>query len=261
MTLEVMSHHPQSKAQLTPLLFVHGAWHGAWCWEKFFLPYFAQQGYESHAMSLRGHGKSEGQAGIRWHSLQDYVSDVAQIVNQLSSPPVVIGHSMGGFVVQKYLENHAVPAAVLLAPIPVSGSLPFFLRYMARHPWQYLKCLLSFSPYKLIETPELSREAFFSADISSEENLTYFGQMQEESFRTALETIWRLPKTKKIKSPILVLAAANDMVFTVKEAQKTAQAYQTEAEVFPSMAHDMMLEPAWQSVADRILAWLTDQGL
>ena len=27
------------------LLFVHGAWHGAWCWAEHFLDFFAAQGY------------------------------------------------------------------------------------------------------------------------------------------------------------------------------------------------------------------------
>jgi alpha-beta hydrolase superfamily lysophospholipase len=40
-----------------------------------------------------------------------------------------------------------------------------------------------------------------------------------------------------------------------------ARAYNTTVEIFPDMAHDMMLEPDWQKVADRILGWLTERGL
>ncbi len=46
MQLEVITHKPKAVSS-TPILFVHGAWHGAWCWENF-LPYFAERGYESH---------------------------------------------------------------------------------------------------------------------------------------------------------------------------------------------------------------------
>jgi pimeloyl-ACP methyl ester carboxylesterase len=42
----------------TPLLFVHGAWHGAWCWDEYFLDFFAGRGYRALAVSLRGHGNS-----------------------------------------------------------------------------------------------------------------------------------------------------------------------------------------------------------
>ena len=40
-----------------------------------------------------------------------------------------------------------------------------------------------------------------------------------------------------------------------------SRAYGTTAEVFPGMAHDMMLEPGWRAVADRILGWLGERGL
>lgn len=41
-----------------PLLFVHGSLHASWCWEAHFLRFFAERGYPSHAVSLRGHGNS-----------------------------------------------------------------------------------------------------------------------------------------------------------------------------------------------------------
>ena len=129
MHIEVITHKPEGRARPTPLLFVHGMWHGAWCWENF-LPYFACHGYESHALSLRGHGKSDGRTGIRWYSgAKDYVADVAQVVQSLKMPPVLVGHSMGGYVIQKYLETHTAPAGILLASIPVSGLAGSALRY------------------------------------------------------------------------------------------------------------------------------------
>ena len=78
MQLEMIA-NTKNETRLTPILFVHGAWHAAWCWENF-LPYFAQQGYPSYAVSLRGHGASEGRDKIRWHSAaHGYVADVTQI--------------------------------------------------------------------------------------------------------------------------------------------------------------------------------------
>ncbi|MEI6778584.1 MAG: hypothetical protein WCK70_16925 [Chloroflexales bacterium] len=57
--LEMITRHPDGPAQPTPLLFVHGAWHGAWCWELF-LPYFAGLGY-----TLGGHGWTRRSRGGR----------------------------------------------------------------------------------------------------------------------------------------------------------------------------------------------------
>jgi alpha-beta hydrolase superfamily lysophospholipase len=47
----------------------------------------------------------------------------------------------------------------------------------------------------------------------------------------------------------------------LSEEQAIARAYATEAEIFPDMAHDMMLESRWQQVADRILEWLQQHHL
>jgi len=48
----------------------------------------------------------------------------------------------------------------------------------------------------------------------------------------------------------------------VTEARATARAYDTEAEIiFSDIGHNMMLEPGWQAVAERIVGWLTGRGL
>ena len=58
-------------------------------------------------------------------------------------------------------------------------------------------------------------------------------------------------------------AGEKDRVFSLKEERDTARAYGVEREmnIFPGMAHDMMLEPNWQQVAEYILAWLAKRGL
>ncbi len=178
--LELLTHQPQSNPHPTPILFIHGAWHGAWCWAEHFLPYFAERGYTAHALSLRGHGASAGRERLRWSSIADYASDVAQVASQLPKPPILIGHSMGGLIVQKYLEKHPATAAVLLASVPAGGIIKTVLRIAARHP----------------------------------------------------------PKSKRPRG-----------------------AYNTRTEIFPNVAHDMMLEAGWQSVADHILDWLHAQNL
>ena len=51
--LEVFEKRPSHESDMTPVLFVHGAWHGAWCWDEHFLDFFADKGYLSLAVSLR----------------------------------------------------------------------------------------------------------------------------------------------------------------------------------------------------------------
>src|SRR5512145_2168550 len=107
MSLETITRTPKNRTHKTPLLFVHGMWHGAWCWDEFFLPFFADAGYHVTALSLRGHAGSEGK--IAGSSIMDYVRDVEEVAKTLPTPPVLIGHSMGGFIVQKFLERNSAP--------------------------------------------------------------------------------------------------------------------------------------------------------
>jgi len=50
MQLEVITRKPKAAASSTPILFVHAAWHGAWCWENF-LPYFAETATRARAFA------------------------------------------------------------------------------------------------------------------------------------------------------------------------------------------------------------------
>ena len=60
---------------------------------------------------------------------------------------------------------------------------------------------------------------------------------------------------------LLVVGALDDGAITPKEVRATARAYRTEAEFFANMGHDMMLEPGWATVAERIHTWLGTHGL
>ena len=261
MQLEMISHRPAQRTHTTPLLFIHVAWHGAWCWENF-LPYFAACGFEVHALSLRGHGSSAGREHIRWHSVNEYVADVDQVVNHLPKKPVLIGHSLGGYVTQKYLETHDAPAGVLLASLPVTGMFGMLSRFLIRYPKTTLPALLLFNSWYFVAHPATAKACFFSDDYPQADYLKQYARIQTESFRIGLEaTFFKLPRPRKVKTPLLVLSAENDRVFSIPEQKATARAYHTEAIIFPNMAHDMMLEKDWQTVADRIMAWLTAREL
>ena len=263
MRLEMITREPETESHTTPILFIHGAWHGAWCWDENYLSYFASRGYSAHAVSLSGHGGSKGRKRLFWTGIKDYIDDVAEAAGKLEKPPILVGHSMGGWVIQKYLEKYPAPAVVLLAPIPVKGVLGFMLRIARRHPLLSLKALFTLNTYIVVGNPDLAREWFFSADMQREKVVEYFQHLQSESYLAVQETLFiALPKPQRVrKTPMLVLGAANDKIFTVEEERKTADAYGARFEVFPDMAHDMMLEDGWKDVADKIIAWLQEQGL
>ena len=74
--LEVIARGGGGTSRYPPLLFIHGSGHAAWCWAEHFLDYFADRGFDANALSLRGHGGSNGRDRLRWTSIADYVEDV-----------------------------------------------------------------------------------------------------------------------------------------------------------------------------------------
>ena len=169
---------------------------------------------------------------------------------------------MGGFVVQKYLEDHFAPAAVLLASAPPAGLLATTIRMARRHPAVFAKINLTLSLYPMVATPNLARETLFSDDLAEEQIHAYWKQLQDEAIVAFMGMIaFNLPKPEKIKTNMLVLGGSRDNILTTSEIEATAQAYNAQSEIFPDVAHDMMLEPRWQAVAERILAWLKDLEL
>ncbi|HMQ31671.1 MAG TPA: alpha/beta fold hydrolase [Chloroflexaceae bacterium] len=245
-----------------PVVFVHGAWHGAWCWEEHFLDYFARRGYDVRAPDLRAHGALAPTGALRGCRIRDYVADLAAATAACAQPPILIGHSMGGLVVQKYLERGQARAAILLAPVPVRGALGATLRTIRRIPRQFVKANLQLRLYPLIETEELAREAFFSADLDPALVRKYFQRLQDESYLAFLDMVaFSLPRPGRVQAPVLVLGGEHDAVFRPAEMRATAAAYGGDAVIFPGMAHDMMLERGWQHVADHCLGWLAAQGL
>lgn len=246
----------------TPLVFVHGAWHAAWCWDQFFLPYFTDQGYGCHAFSLRGHGKSPNTRSLRATRINHYVEDLASVVDALDETPVLIGHSMGGLVVQRYLEGRDLPGAVLLAPCPVSGALGATLRVAARHPAAFAKANLSMRLWPIVATPKLARDAFFASDMSEADSDRYWSRLQDESYLAYLDMVaFRLPHPERVTTPVLVVGGEADRIFSPAEMRKTAAAYGSEPVMIAGAAHDLMLDGRWQQAADAVLSWLADQGL
>ena len=243
---------------MPPLLFVHGAWHGAWCWEEHFLRYFGDRGWSVKAIDLRGHGSAPGRKRLRWTRIAEYVADVAEAAAAMPEPPVVSGHSMGGLVVQKYLESHAAPAAVLVASVPPAGVLKTTLRFLNRHPLRFLKTNLTMSLWPIVDTPELAREMFFSSTMRESEVRAYHERLQDESYLAYLDMMaFALPRPAAVaKLPMLVVGGREDRVFTPREVEQTAKAYGADLEIFPDLAHDLMLGPGWQVVAARLDAWL-----
>ena len=255
--LEVLSKEPSIPRRAPPILFVHGAWHAAWCWDEHFLGYFAANGYAGHAVSLRGHGASEGRRGLRLHRIRHYVDDVTAVAATLPTAPIVVGHSMGGFVIQKYLEKHPSPAAFLLASIPPAGARPIFRRLIHDRPLDVLKGNATLSLYALVSQPAKAGELLFPASMPPEQVGLFHRRLQDELVMSWLDCLaLDLVDVSRIASPVAVYGAADDAIVGFTDVMAAAKAYKVRPFVFENVAHDMMLDPRWRSVADAIIVEL-----
>ncbi|MFI5511503.1 alpha/beta hydrolase [Mycobacterium sp. NPDC051804] len=260
--LELIDKGRGSTEHPVPLLFVHGGWHAAWCWNDHFLDFFAENGFRAVAVSLRGHGNSVTEQHLNTCTISDYVDDVRAAADLLDGPPVVIGHSMGGYVVQQYLSTCDAPAGVLMASAPPHGVREASIRMMRRHPWAVFKSNTFGSTHDVVRTPRLVRGHLFCRQTPQNIVDKCMARLQPESALAMRQMLTRdRVRADAVSAPLLVLGASEDGAFIPEEVAATARAYRTNAEFFPGMGHNMMLEPDWQAVAQRILSWLGEQGL
>jgi len=258
MKLELLTREPRGEPRAAPLLFVHGAYVGAWCWAEYFLPWFARLGYEAHALSLRGHGASAGREKLHLASVDDYVSDVAAVAGELRSRPVLIGHSMGAIVVQRAARRCNARATVLMAPVPPHGLGGSLLSLAMRDP--PLLFGLNAMQFGAADVSALRRvrDYLFSASVTEAEVSRYLRRTQQESQRALVDLAW--PQyfwiAASVGLPTLVIGAAKDAFFTASMIEESARFHGVTPRIFPDMAHLMMLEPGWEDVATHVHAWL-----
>ena len=112
--LYIESWLPERRSRRKPLYLLHGELGGSWLWERYLL-YFAQRGWEGHALNLRGHFWSEN-VDLETTSLDDYVEDALAGYDALGRPGVVVGHGLGALLALRVAEQREAHGMVLIAP-------------------------------------------------------------------------------------------------------------------------------------------------
>ncbi|GAB2960250.1 alpha/beta hydrolase [Streptomyces pseudoechinosporeus] len=132
-------------ANPTPLLFVHGYWHGSWCWSEV-IAHVAAAGRPALAVDLAGHGLRARRPECLTRrpfdsaALATEVSPVAEVdldqagdllVSQIKQlgrggPVTVVAHSMGGTVLTRAAQQHPelVAHAVYLTAFMPASDIP-----------------------------------------------------------------------------------------------------------------------------------------
>lgn len=263
MKLEVISRRPAYPNAAPPLLFIHGANSGAWVWEQHFLDDMAERGFEAHALSLRGHGESDGRVYLPFWSLNDFLEDVDQVVATLDQAPILIGHSMGGMIAQKYLQYGPCAGAVLMGSVPPLGLVHTGFDMAWRNPllFQQISLVQMFGPI-FPWADSTVRQMLFSDAMPEREITRLMAHWQPESLRAAMDMMWGEPPWHRHNTvPVLALGTEEDKFTPPNLVEATARHYHGEVRILSGIGHAMMLEPGWRQVTDAIADWVDDHFL
>lgn len=252
-------HHPATEESARPpLMFIHGAYTHALCWQHNFIPLFNQRGYDCFALDLSGHGQSEGHEELDELGLAEYAEDLAMAVETLPAPPVLIGHSMGTLVVQRYLAKHPAAAVALLSPVPPSGTGGSASRLALTEPAFFEELPNATSGRPTERTLKVMAKVYFSPELSHEDIMPFMPMIGAESGHAVAEMLSLpfLPSGRRPDIPALVMGGSEDRVFPASMLHFTALAWKAETVTVKGAGHMLMLDPQWPAAAGALADWL-----
>ncbi len=252
-------HFPaRGPARATPLLFVHGAYTHALGWQQHFIPHFTALGFDCHALDFSGHGASPGQEHLDDFGLDDYVADLAAAVAALPCPPVLIAHSMGCTVAQRYLETGQAAGLALRAPVPPTGTGGSAGRLALEEPDFFAEL-----PKVTVGTPddhtlEVMARVYFAPGTPLQTVADCLPMIQPESSQAVAElaTLALRRAGHKPRLPVLVLGGREDRVFPPSMLFFTTLPWNARQVVIEGAGHMLMLEPTWPQTTEALAAWL-----
>ena len=236
-----------------PILFLHGVFGKPSLLEPWRV-YFEARGFEVHAPALPGRDPTRDDV-LAATGIQDCFDVVLAAYDRLSSPPIVIGHSMGGLLTQKLAAARSPRAAVLLASIP-PGIL-----------WPQVKVL----PHLFPLLPRiLAGRAFFPSErtlrrvplstLSTAEQDALIPELVRDSGRVFREMSMGAPSTRvdaaQVACPVLCVSAGQDRNVAQWISRRIAARYRAEHQVHPGLPHWIIAESAVDEVAPPVLTWL-----
>lgn len=242
-----------------PVVFLHGAYSGAWCWQPYFQPAFSARGWSSTAFSLEAHAGSKGEAWRPFLGIQDYVKNLQNIVESLPAKPVIIAHSMGGFILYEYLQRQLpAAAAIFLAPVPPEGMSRSIAPMMLQAPniWWALN-MFQMTGFMKPSLQQL-KSMLFSRETPLEDIAQWADLFHPESMRALIDLSLTLPPPVQNPPdlPVLVLNAQYDRVIGESLVESCADFYGVKMQQIPKCGHMMMLDQAHPKVLQKIFAWL-----
>jgi pimeloyl-ACP methyl ester carboxylesterase len=261
--LELVEASPEGPHTGEPILFLHGAFGGAWMWREIFMPYFARRGRASLAISIRGHGRSGGRAELRaWH-LSHYLDDVRRAFAEFREPPVVIAHSLGGLLAQMLIGRESMRALALLASLPPEGLMLESPRLALTDTAIWLEGVLGSVAQSKLPIEMAAHQILFSEGLPREHVAQYSARMTPESPRVLAEAHVPGPIAPALLwgIPTLVVRGTEDRLVLQASSLRTALYHGAEHRTAEGQGHFLQLDIGAESVARDVLQWLDRAGV
>ncbi len=254
-------------------MFIHGAWITSLSWEKF-NAYFEQKGYSCSAPEWPYRDKSVAElkentppelAQIGAKELTDHYEG---IIKAMSEPPILIGHSFGGLIVQQLLDRGVGSAGIVLDSVAPEGVLAL--------DWTVLKAnssvLFKWMGWEKVQTmtfPEF-QYSFTNTFPEEEQHKYYERYVVPESGRIFFQIAFsqldphhaiQVNFKNNERAPLLLIADEKDHLVPAHITKSNYEHYkhstaQTDFHEFEGRAHLLMAQDGWEEVADYIANWL-----
>ena len=196
----------------------------------------------------------------------------ASIIEQLSAPPVLVGHSFGGLLAEKLLGEGVGAAAVAIDPAQIKGVLPL--------PLAQLRAGLPAlgNPANRHRAVALTKKEFrfgFGNAVSQEESDELFESwtipsparplFQAAVANFALHSPAAVETGNETRGPLLLISGLEDHTVPDVVTRSTLKQYRkssavTELKQFEGRGHSLTIDHGWRDVADAVLIWLKEQG-
>ncbi|WP_281612694.1 alpha/beta hydrolase [Flammeovirga sp. SubArs3] len=250
----------QEKAIDKNVVFIHGAWSTGIVWSNF-ENYFSGKEYNTISPTFNYHSteRNDSLIGV---SMEDYVSQIRDILKSFENPPIVVAHSMGCIVVQRLAMEGLIGKMILIAPPANYGMMP---------PSESIKSVKWVNSVKHLKN-NLTKPTFEQAvngmlnNLSNEKQKEVYSNMTYESGLVMKEMIWiknifgKKPnkiKYSQIDIPVLLVSGGIDNASPLKISEKLMKKYKSKVELkqFENNAHWMMEENNWKETAEYISKW------
>jgi pimeloyl-ACP methyl ester carboxylesterase len=249
------------------ILFVHGMFMNALSWANW-VAYFEQLGYRCVAPSWPHHAgdprmlrASHPNPALGRLTFADVVEAIEREIRALPDKPFLIGHSMGGLIVQILLGRNLASAGIALASAPPPG--------MFSVTWPFIKSNFPvISPFVSKTAPYLMPFDHFQYTFVhplplEEQRAAYDAFLIPESRGVPLGALGGIAKIDfaQPRGPLLMIAGSADHICPAAMNRSNYAKYSdtagvTEFKEFAGRAHFIAGQRGWEEVAAYAGDWL-----